>query len=395
MFKKTALKVLLQKWHKGGFSVIFWDGEQRDYGNDPPAFTIVFNKEPKIDKVTDDLILILGEAYMDGTINIEGSMEELLRCISLNTFLPEATKENNTAPSDEDGPSTPRTEQRNIHRHYDLGNDFFSLWLDDTMSYSCGYFKTPQDSLGQAQLQKIDHILKKLHLNQGETLLDIGSGWGGLILRAAQQYQVKVTGITLSTEQYEYTKQQIQKMGLEDLASVRLISYQDLDPAQIHFDKVVSVGMFEHVGKANLAKYLNKVTDLLTTGGMFLLHTITGMFETTTNSWMGKYIFPGGYVPSLRETIWLSPEHDLHLLNAESLRLHYALTLDRWYENFTQNLTKIREMYDERFVRMWSLYLRGCAAAFRVSGLDIYQLLFTKKLNNRIALTYDHVYADK
>lgn len=262
------------------------------------------------------------------------------------------------------------------------------------MSYSCGYFKTPQDSLKQAQLQKIDHILRKLNLRPGETLLDIGSGWGGLILRAAQQYQVNVTGITLSTEQYNYTKQQIEKLGLQDSTSVQLTSYQDFAPAKMHFDKVVSVGMFEHVGQDNLAKYLHKVTELMAPGGMFLLHTITGMFETTTNSWMGKYIFPGGYVPSLRETIWLSPKQDLHLLHAESLRLHYALTLERWYENFKENLAKIREKYDERFIRMWSLYLRGCAAAFRVSGLDIYQLLFTKNLNNHIALTFDHVYAE-
>ena len=391
MLKKAALKLLLQQWKKGGFSVVFWDGEQKDYGNDPPSFTIIFNKEPKIDTSTSDIILILGEAYMDGTIDIEGSMDELIRCMSLNTFLPPA--EDTTAATKESG-VTPRTEQKNIQHHYDLGNDFFSLWLDDTMSYSCGYFKTPQDSLKQAQLQKIDHILKKLNLTQGETLLDIGSGWGGLILRAAQQYQVKVTGITLSTEQYNYTKQQIEKLGLQDSASVQLTSYQDLDPAQMHFDKVVSVGMFEHVSQDNLSKYLNKVTELMAPGGMFLLHTITGMFETTVNSWMGKYIFPGGYVPSLRETVWLSSNHDLHLLHAESLRLHYALTLERWYENFKQSLTTIREKYDERFIRMWSLYLRGCAAAFRVSGLDIYQLLFTKNLNNHIALTFDHVYAE-
>ena len=125
---------------------------------------------------------------------------------------------------------------------------------------------------------------------------------------------------------------------------------------------------------------------------MSLLHTITDMFEEVTNSWMTKYIFPGGYVPTLRETVWLLPEYDFHLIHAESLRLHYSLTLDRWYENFMQNIAEIRKTHNERFIRMWSLYLRGCSAAFRVSGLDIYQLLFTKGLNNRIALTYDHVY---
>lgn len=390
MLKKAVLNTLLQEWTQGGFSVIFWDGEKKDYGNEKPSFSLVFNKEPQIDLKTTDIILTLGEAYMDGVIDIDGPMDAVLRCITRNTAKPLAHEDAGNLKKEET--TTTQIEQQNIHHHYDVGNDFFALWLDDTMSYSCGYFKTPQDSLNQAQLQKIDHILKKLALKPGEKLLDIGSGWGGLMLRAVRQYHVKATGITLSTEQYNYTKEQIQKYGLDNLADVKLISYQDLDATQSRFDKIVSVGMFEHVGKNNLSHYIDKVTTLLPDGGMFLLHTITGMFESTKNAWMGKYIFPGGYVPSLRETTWIAPEYDLHLLHAESLRLHYALTLDHWYENFARNITEIRKTHDERFVRMWSLYLRGCAAAFRVSGLDIYQLLFTKGLNNNIPLTYDRVY---
>lgn len=391
MLRKMALKLLLRKWKQGGFKVVFWDGEQETYGSEPPSFTITFKQEPPLKMSSDDAVLLFGEAYMDGIIEIEGSMDDVLRVIALNNH-PQASvaftaKKTNTR-------SDSAVQQRNIHHHYDLGNDFFKLWLDETMSYSCAYFKTPDDSLTQAQLQKIDYILKKINLKAGERLLDIGSGWGWLIIKAAQQYQVKATGITLSTEQYQGTRQRIKELGLEQQVDVQLANYQELDASKLRFDKIVSVGMFEHVGKESLASYMRKVNELLVPGGVSLLHTITGMFEETGNAWIGKYIFPGGYVPSLRETIWLLPQFDFHLLHAESLRLHYAMTLDRWYRNFAERLDAVRAMYDERFIRMWSLYLRGCAAAFRVSGLDIHQLLFTKGLNNHIPLTYQQLYQD-
>lgn len=390
MLKKMALKLLLQKWNKSNFSVIFWDGEKENFGQGDPSFTLKLNQEPSWQLNNNDIILTLGEAYMDGIIDIEGSMDEVLRVIAENS-LPEMKNEHTIA----NKIFEPKIQKQNIHRHYDLGNDFFSLWLDKTMSYSCAYFETQKDTLEQAQLQKIDHTLKKLNLKPNEELLDIGSGWGWLIIRAAQQYHVKATGITLSTEQYDRTKEQIQALGLENQVKVYLTNYQELDSDKFQFNKIVSVGMFEHVGKGNHNQYMKKVHELLVPGGISLLHTITGMFEEPGNSWMKKYIFPGGYVPSLRETIWALPEYDFHLLHLESLRLHYAMTLDYWYNNFLEHIDEIRQKYGERFVRMWSLYLQGCAAAFRVSGLDVHQLLFTKGLNNELPLTYSFIYNQK
>lgn len=391
MFTKMVLKSMLRKWRKGGFTVVFWDGDQENYGDETPAFKVIFNREPTLRIHAEDAVLTLGEAYMDQTIELEGSMDDILRVMTLNTQPYCPNREKLAAPARHDS-SDSKIQQQNIQHHYDLGNDFYRLWLDETMSYSCAYFKTPKDSLQQAQLQKIDHILKKLNLQPGEKLLDIGSGWGWLLIRGAQQYHVRATGVTLSQEQYEETKRRIKELGLEDQVNVELISYQDLDPSRMQFDKIVSVGMFEHVGQGNLGRYMNKIHELLVPGGISMLHTITGMSEETKNSWMGKYIFPGGYIPSLREIIGLLPEFDFHLLHLESLRLHYATTLERWYQNFLQHIDEIREKKGERFVRMWSLYLRGCAAAFRVSGLDIYQLLFTKGLNNGLPLTNDYMY---
>jgi cyclopropane-fatty-acyl-phospholipid synthase len=375
---------------------VYWDGEEVNYGNAPPKFKIIFRKAPSLNFNFDDPLLSLGEAYVDEIIDFEGDLDEIFRIIKLNK--PAVTdgkvkrKMAALAINTVSRAASKLQQEKNIKYHYDLGNDFFSLWLDETMSYSCAYFKNAEDSLYQAQRQKIDHILKKLDLHPGERLLDIGSGWGWLILTAAEQYGVHALGITLSEEQFRATKERIDIMGLADKVDVMLVNYLDLDENKYQFDKIVNVGMFEHVGKENLPKYMEKINRLLVPGGLSLLHTITGEKEESASAWLGKYIFPGGYVPSLRETMWLLPEYDFHPLHVESLRMHYAKTLDQWYDNFCKHADDIEQRFDKRFVRMWSLYLRSCAAAFRVSELNIHQLLFSKGPNNSLPLTFEHVY---
>ena len=392
MFKKATLKTLFKLWDKGSFSVVFWDGEEVAYGSGKSAFKIIFHQEPKLNDVKKNLVLTLGEAFMDGIIDFEGSLDDVIATLFKNNGneakidfhlkdLAHQLKEIDEV-----------IESKNIHKHYDLGNDFFALWLDKTMSYSCAYFKTQADTLEQAQLQKIDHSLKKLNLNPNEHLLDIGCGWGWLAIRAAQQYKVHATGITLSKEQYEGARSRVHEFGLDELVDIRLANYMDMDPKQEKFDKIVSIGMFEHVGKKYLPLYFSKVNALLKENGTFLLHSIMANFESPTNSWIKTYIFPGGYVPTLRETMQLLPEFDFHVLHTESLRLHYAKTLDCWNDNFQKKLPEVRKLYDERFIRMWGLYLTGCASAFRTGGIDIYQCLLTKGINNNIPMTADYMY---
>ena len=351
---KLLMKKLLNGIRHGGLKVTFWDGEECVYGDVLPEFHLIFRKEPqKMD--AGDLRLALGEAYMDGTIDFEGKLEVLLAMIANNETIFCDTKTLNIA--NKISRFINKTEQkRNIEQHYDLGNDFFALWLDKTMSYSCAYFINPDDNLEQAQYNKIEYILKKLNLRHGERLLDIGCGWGGLIISAAKKYGVNALGITLSEEQYKKTKERIKEMGLQDKVDVKIMNYLDMNQESYQFDKIVSVGMFEHVGKENIHRYMEALNKLLVPGGLSLLHTITCANEkSASNTWMKKYIFPGSYVPSLREIVWQLPEYDFHPMHLESLRMHYAKTLDIWYENFLSHIDEIRENFDERFVRMWSL----------------------------------------
>ncbi|HEB7551827.1 TPA: class I SAM-dependent methyltransferase [Campylobacter coli] len=380
------IKFILSKWNYGNFRIVFWDQEEFHVGNQPAKFSLIFKEKIPLLKLFSDTSLVFAKHYMESKLEIEGDYDEIAKVLyyfSNKRFL--KNKEDILSKIAQ------KEESKNIKSHYDIGNDFYRLWLDDTMSYSCAYFKTSSDTLYEAQINKIEHTLKKLDLKPNEKLLDIGCGWGWLSIMAAQKYGVKVVGVTISEEQCKKAQERVRELKLEDRVEIRLQNYQDLE-FEDYFDKVVSVGMFEHVGKENLGLYFMKAKQVLKPGGSMLLHSILAMFEGKTNAWIDKYIFPGGYLPSLREVVSAMSEWDFHLLLAESLRIHYAKTLDIWSENFNQVLPQVRKKYDEEFIRMWDLYLCSCASAFRVGSVDLFQFLITKEINNNLSLTKEYIY---
>ena len=268
--------------------------------------------------------------------------------------------------------------------HYDIGNDFYKLWLDETMSYSCGYFIHEDDTLYQAQVNKVDYILKKLHLEEGMSLLDIGCGWGFLLIEAAKKYKVHGTGITLSHEQYAEFQRRIKDQGLEDYLTVELMDYRDLP--KITSDLRQS-GKRRYGGACrpeNYQIFLHCVSQIMKPGGLFLLHFISALKEYPGDPWIKKYIFPGGVVPSLREMISGMAEEQFHTMDVENLRLHYNRTLLCWRKNYLEHLDTVRSMFDEKFVRMWHLYLAACAATFHNGIIDIHQVLASKGVNNEL-----------
>jgi len=385
-------KVFYQNLTKNLFAdpcqVKFWDGEVVNYGEGESQFRIGFNEPISKSELISDPSLAFGEGYMLKKIDIEGNVQKVIESLynKQDSFL---NPKNISGKFIKILSNTIRKSKENIQYHYDIGNDFYRLWLDETMTYSCAYFKSPEDTLTQAQINKVDHILGKLNLQPGQTLLDIGCGWGELILTAAKNYQVKALGITLSSEQYTRVLERIQNEGLQDLVEVQLIDYREIEDRT--FDRVVSVGMIEHVGKEHLEEYFSAVKYLLKEGGVSLLHCITGYDEVGQNSWINKYIFPGGYIPAVQELMKLIAKNSFYLVDLESLREHYTKTLEHWAQNFENALPLIREMKDETFIRMWRLYLNSCAASFHCGNLDLHQMLFTKGVNNSWPMTREYM----
>lgn len=349
-------KIFFRKFLQSAFSdtvaVKYWDGSEEKYGEGDIKFKVCMNKPISEKDILRDPFLTLGEAYMDGILDFEGNIREILESVYKNreSFLNKADIFSKVYKI---LPNTLKRSKTDVQYHYDQGNDFYSLWLDKTMSYSCAYFKHENDSLYQAQLNKVDHILKKLNLKEGQTLLDIGCGWGELILMAAKKYGVKAVGITLSKEQLKKANERIEENNLQGKVEVKLADYRELADKKQKFDRIVSVGMIEHVGRKNLSTYMEDVRDMLNPGGVSLLHCITAQTEGEVNEWIKRYIFPGGYIPSIRELVSLMADNDLHLVDAESLRLHYFKTLKCWAENFEGAIDEVKKMKDTRFIRMW------------------------------------------
>lgn len=359
-------------------------GERYQIGQGEPAFSVVFRQVPKVGELLTSTSIALGEAYMDGDIQVEGELYPTLCCFlgQMGKFSTDTKALKKLMFS-----SLAKKHQRQeVSSHYDIGNDFYRLWLDESLSYSCAYFQSEEDTLYEAQCNKVDRILQKLYLKEGMTLCDIGCGWGFLLIRAAKKYKVHGVGITLSEEQKKAFEERILEEHLEEYLRVELLDYRDLPTLHECFDRVVSVGMVEHVGRENYGMFMECVKGILKPGGLFLLHFISALQEFPGDAWMKKYIFPGGVVPSLREMLHLTGDLKLYTLDVESLRRHYNRTLLHWHRNFQEHRAEVAEMFDERFARMWELYLCSCAATFLDGVIDLHQILFTNGVNNELPM---------
>ena len=383
MLKENLMVKALNKFDDICFLVIV-DGEEYKIGEGEPTFTAKFKESIPVSKLLSSTSLALGEAYMSGNLEIEGDLYH-----ALDYFMSEMDKFSIDKKAMKKLIFTSiskKNQEKEVRSHYDIGNDFYKLWLDETMSYSCGYFLNDNDTLYQAQVNKVDYILKKLYLKEGMTLLDIGCGWGFLLIEAAKKYKIHGTGITLSVEQYNEFRRRIVDEGLEDYLEVKLMDYRDLKNSDLKFDRVVSVGMLEHVGRDNYQLFIDCVNTVLKPHGLFLLHFISGLKEHPGDPWIKKYIFPGGVIPSLREIMNCLAEDNFHTLDVENLRNHYNRTLLCWEKNYKEHIDEVREMFDEEFVRMWDLYLSACAAIFHNGIMDIHQILVSKGVNNDLPI---------
>lgn len=340
------------------------------------------------------------EAYVDGALTLEsGSLLSFVGLLLRNTAAFNRTRTARLLYGIEELATWPALLNRigqaehNVKHHYDLSGALFELFLDSDRQYSCAYYRDARDGLETAQLAKKQHIAAKLYLQPGQHVLDIGSGWGGLALYIAKRYpSVRVTGLTLSDEQLRVSRERARQSGLAERVVFKLADYREEIGV---YDRIVSVGMFEHVGRPNFGAFFAKLSGLLTGQGVALLHTIG--FQTpggAINPWLRRNIFPGAYLPSLAQ---LAPEIEkqrLWLSDLENLRLHYAYTLAAWHERFQRNRQRVAALYDERFCRIWEFYLQSCEAGFRWGGLTVFQLQLAKAVD-ALPITRDYMAAEE
>lgn len=379
----------LEKWivsHAASdlpLAVILPSRQRIDLG--PPARVVIHIKDlTGMRLLFDPTLSNLGTGYVEGHLDIDGEVDDLIEvAVSLAKVVD---------PNDFAEPATgligrllahsKKRDRESIEYHYDVSNEFYKLFLDQRMVYSCGYFKTPDDSLDLAQEQKLDHILTKLMLKEGDRLLDVGSGWGALAIRAAQR-GAHVVGVTLSQNQFDYAVAEVTRLGLSDRCEIRLQDYRDI-PETEHFSKIVSVGMFEHVGHKNLSGYFTKLHALLESGGAMLMHGITSTDPNRRvvgrggGEFIDRYVFPDGELPHVSSVMRAMAEAGFEVVDVESLRRHYARTLTHWAHRLEAHADEARDIAGDRRYRIWRVYLAGCAYGFAYNWMNIDQMLACK-----------------
>lgn len=392
------LEELTAGYRHDDFAVRFWDGSE--WGNlDRPRCTLVLKHPGALRRMLDTPSeLTLGEAFIYDDFDVEGEIEAAFEFagylltreftigakLKLGTLLPRLPvsdlRERPRAGPVFDGALHSRERDRGAVRfHYDVSNDFYRLWLDRGLVYSCGYFRSTHVGLETAQEDKLDYICRKLRLRAGEHLLDLGCGWGALVLHAAKHYRVHAFGVTLSEKQAEWARERIRLAGVADRCKVDVCDYRDIDPPQ-QFDKIVSVGMFEHVGEALLPEYFRRAWNILRPGGIFLNHgiAVSAIFERQGPSFMDKYVFPDGELVPIHVALRAAELAGFEIRDVESLREHYAMTLRHWVRRLETKAEQARVIVGDIAYRIWRLYMAGSAHGFVTGRLNLYQTLLCK-----------------
>jgi cyclopropane-fatty-acyl-phospholipid synthase len=374
MLAERAITSIRQRWGGPPLQVTM-NGRAYQIGDGEPRTVVTLNRPAILLRLLANPSLVFGEAYMSGELEVDGSLMDLLEGA------------HRSFPNTSSGllgraleSATPRAWDRrraiaDAQHHYDLGNDFYQLWLDETLTYSCACFLRESDALATAQRQKLEMLCRKARLEPGQHLLDIGCGWGSLLWHAVRHHGVQATGVTPSNEQAYYIEQQAKQDGLGDRIQVIRGDWRDVTGT---FDRIISVGMFEHVGRPNYRPFLQCWHELLAHGGLSVLHTIGQMTPRPPDPWIRRYIFPGGYLPALEQIVSAAAEAGLWIADIENLRRHYARTLACWSANFQTVRDEVVAMHGERFARMWWLYLQSAEAAFRWGNLHLWQVVIGK-----------------
>ena len=398
------LEALLADCPKRDFQVRFWDGTTW-LSERQPRFTLVLKHPGALRAMfSRPSELTLGEAYIYDDFDIEGDIEvsfeladyllqqerSFLKSLDLakrrQTLPVNNRAHKNREPANFRGSVHSRDRDRQaVSYHYDLPADFYALWLDQRMVYSCAYFATPEEDLNSAQERKLDYICRKLRLRQGDRLLDVGCGWGGLIMHAVAHYGVEAVGITLSVPQAELARQRVRESGLSDRCCVQVLDYRDIQLGQ-PYDKIVSVGMCEHVGEAFLPEYFSRTYELLRPGGVFLNHGIaySSTYRRQGPSFSDRYVFPDADLVPINVTIRAAELSGFEVRDLESLREHYALTLHQWVRRLEAHAPEARRITDDRTYRIWRLYMAGSAHGFRTGRLNVYQTLLAKPCGDSV-----------
>ena len=388
---RNMIEVMRESDPSARFEVRLWDGDVLKYGAGENDFVLSFHTRNALSRIFGDGFLGFGECYMDKEIEIEGDFRRLFNMGHLSDFgdgaltLKEKVR---FAWQFLRNQNTFRGSRRNIAHSYNLGNDFYQLFLDDSLCYSCAYFKTPDRTLEEAQSDKYEHICRKLQLKPGERMVDLGCGWGGLLIHAARYHDITGIGATLSQPQAEFANARIRDLGLEKRIQVL---HQDYREVKGSFDKLASVGMLEHVGKKFIPQCMRQVADLLKPGGLGLIHAVGNDIPYPDDPWTMKYMFPGSHVPALEQVVRDLARARLVILDIENLRMHYALTLEHWLERYERHFEEVAARFDERFARQWRLYWMVSITSFSHGGNRLFQTLFSKGLSNDILQTRAHI----